>query len=283
MLQATVNKILTLLGMGLILTGCIEGPEDNAQKITLSFQPIHGSDVKGTISIIELENGTTRITIEADGIFTGNHPVHVHNNTVAEGGSILITLNDLDQNGRSITDLIETDAGNPVSFEDFLDLEGHINISESETNPGEYIARADIGQNAMTGRVLIFDLSELAGSGIKGQAAFQQRLNNTTLVTLILENTASDQQYPALIREGSVDNTGDISITLNPVDGASGLSYTQVEGIDSPEGDPNQGEPISYNQLANYDGHIVVASPVTSTLQKNVATGNIGKNAISTD
>ena len=107
-----------------------------------------------------------------------------------------------------------------------------------------------------------------------GTAMFEERVNGETLVTIMLDGTPADGMHPAHIHVGSVaDAPGDIAITLNSVNGATGMSATNVTKFNGEDGDM-----IDYNGLLEYDGYINVHLSADD-LETLVAQGNIGSNS----
>ena len=91
----------------------------------------------------------------------------------------------------------------------------------------------------------------------------------------MLEGTTDGEVHPAYILSNTAAGSGsEIAITLDSIDGTTGMSSTSVSQFDD-------GTEVSYEQLTEYDGFIsVVASPVNSTV---VALGDIGQNALTGD
>lgn len=75
--------------------------------------------------------------------------------------------------------------------------------------------------------------------------------------------------YPISIYDNSVAATGPVAINLNNYTGSTGTSVTSVRRL-------NNNTAISYDQLTNFNGHVIVGTSATNS--ENIAQGNIGSN-----
>lgn len=230
------------------------------------------SDVNiGTATFAELEDGSTKVTVMITGA-TGGHPMHIHENTAAEGGDILITLNDVDASGMSETIVSSTDDGTAISYEQMTSIDGYINIHQSLEVLTTLIAQGDVGINALTGTSVSVDLGEVDAPGVSGTATFHERVSGETLVILSLDNTSDGDSHPSHIHFNSAAEGGDIAVTLTSVDGASGMSKTNVSALDDDTS-------ITYEQLVAFDGYINVHQSADD-LGTLVSQGDIGVNVL---
>lgn len=228
--------------------------------------------ISGTATLYQRKNGNTLAVIDLENTPDGGmHPAHIHRNTAAEGGGIVVSLQSVDgTTGVSRTNIRQFDDGTEVAYTDLLDYDGYINVHLSNENLGTIVAQGDIGENALTGTSVSYDLVSANDSGVSGTATFFERLSGTTLVVLDMEGTPEGGNHPAHIHFNSVEEGGGIAISLTNVDGDSGISRTSVFETDN-------NIPIGYADLLDYDGHINVhLSPDDLTV---VANGNIGANA----
>ena len=235
--------------------------------------------IMGTAMFEERVNGEALATLMLDGTPDGGmHPAHIHMNTAAEGGDIAFTFNTVNGNtGMSMTNVAEMNDGTEFGYSDVLDYDGYINVHLSAEDLGTIVAQGDIGQNELTGETMTYNLNAVDVPGIMGTAMFSERVNGETLVVLSLDNTTPGAMHPAHIHMGSVaEAPGDIAITLNSVDGATGMSMTNVAAFNAAEGE--EAEAIEYGALIEYDGYINVHLSAEE-LGILVAQGNIGMNA----
>jgi hypothetical protein len=229
--------------------------------------------ISGNITFFERVNGNMLAVIELDGTpENGSHPAHIHANTAAEGGPIVVSFTPVDgTTGRSETTIRSFDDGTPLTYEGLLDYDGYVNVHLSQEELTTIVAQGNIGANDLSDNSVNYDLSAVGDSGVSGTATFTERIDGTTQVVIMVNGTEAGNTHPAHIHFNSVEEGGAIAISLNPVDGASGMSRTQVETRDN-------NVDISYDELLEFDGYINVhLSP--DNLATVVASGNIGANA----
>jgi hypothetical protein len=229
--------------------------------------------ISGTATFEKRNSGETLATLSLDNTPEGGtHPVHIHENTTTEGGGILFSFNPVNgDTGLSKTNISEQDDGTPLLYEDLLSINGHIKGHLSPEDLQTVVASGDIGQNELTGDSMTYELSEAQVPGISGTVSFSERQNSSTLVTILLSGTPEEGSHPAHIHINNAATGGGIAISLNDVNGATGLSYTQVNQL-------NSGETITYNELVEFNGHVNVhlSSEEITTI---VAQGDIGSNS----
>ena len=74
---------------------------------------------------------------------------------------------------------------------------------------------------------------------------------------LVTSDTGGGGEHPAHIHMGSIEDApGAIAITFTPVNGATGMSMTNVSMTDGSA--DAEGEAITYTELLAYDGYINV-------------------------
>ena len=118
----------------------------------------------------------------------------------------------------------------------------------------------------------IYSLMEMSDSGVSGTATFQEQSNGATLITLDVDGTTSGGMHPSHIHMNTAAETGDIVVTLNEVDGATGMSETLVSAT-------NSGEMLSFEDLLAFDGYINIHLSADE-LGTIVAQGDIGQNEL---
>ncbi|MGB3852182.1 MAG: CHRD domain-containing protein [Tunicatimonas sp.] len=248
---------------------------------TLSEKDVEG--ISGTAKFEKRANGETLVTISLEGTPEGGvHPAHIHANTAAQGGGIVVTFNPVNgTTGTSVTNVTATDGeeGAAITYDELVGTDdtpgydGYINV---HLGPGAQletiVAQGDIGQNVFTGEEIVYQLDSIAVPSIKGTATFQERSNGSALVTIQLQNTPADGTHPAHIHANTAAEGGAIAISLNPVNGATGLSQTEVSAYDD-------GTEVSYADLLDYDGYINVHLSAAD-LGTIVAQGDIGSNVL---
>ena len=108
---------------------------------------VNGSGITGTATFTRDSNENTTILIELTNTNTEEHPAYVRFNNAVEGGPIAITLEPCTC-AVSTTVVTQLDDGTPIDFDKLLNLDGHVSIQESVSNPEVLVSTADIGINA---------------------------------------------------------------------------------------------------------------------------------------
>jgi hypothetical protein len=267
----------------LLVQNNIGGNELTGSSTTYTLSEKDVAGISGTAKFEERANGETLVTISLEGTPEGGmHPAHIHANTAAQGGGIVVTFNPVNgTTGTSVTNVTVTDGeeGAAITYDELVGTDdtpgydGYINVHLGPGDQlGTIVAQGDIGQNVFTGEEIVYQLDSVAVPNIKGTATFQERSNGSALVTIQLQNTPADGTHPAHIHANTAAEGGAIAISLNPVNGATGLSQTEVSAYDD-------GTEVSYADLLEYDGYINVHLSAAE-LGIIVAQGDIGSNAL---
>mgnify|MGYP001975037693 CR=1 FL=1 len=272
---------LMLLGGLITMSSCNDdeddmnvGPEGTGELVTFPLDGVANSAAGGMITFELMDDASTKITVELEGAVNGQmHPIHIHENTAAEGGGIVITLENVDgTTGKSETFVTMTDDESPISFEQLVDFDGYINVHQSANDLATIVAQGDIGQNALTGESKSYALGSVADPAISGMATFYQRINGETLAKLMLDNTPQGGSHPAHIHLNTAAEGGAIAMSFTPVDGSTGMSKTNIASLDD-------GTAITYTELLQFDGYINVHLSAED-LATLVAQGDIGQNEL---
>lgn len=252
----------------------IEPPQETGNTKSFNLFSTSTGLVSGSVKFSELDDNTTKVEITLSGLDpSGDHPTHIHNNSGAKGGSIIVSLENVSgASGKSETVVSNTDDGTAITYNELIGFNGHVNVHESVSNLSTLIAQGDIGPNEFTANIEDFDLSEINGSGIFGDITFVERMSGEILAIIDLENTPSGGEHPAHIHLNSVVSGGGISISFNPVNGDTGSSLTDFSELDD-------GTTITFNQLKDFDGHVKVHLSA-GDLATIVAAGDIGGNIL---
>ncbi|MEQ9290333.1 MAG: CHRD domain-containing protein [Cyclobacteriaceae bacterium] len=260
--------------LSVITQGDIGQNELTGESEEYALSAMGGSMISGTATFHERVNNETLVVIEVDGDASdSNHPIHIHDNTAAEGGGIAITLTSV-MNGWSKTNVTALDqdaGGTAVTYSDMIAYDGYINIHNTGTDLS-VITQGDIGQNELTGSSEEYALSAMGGSMISGTATFHERVNNETLVVIAVDGDASDSNHPIHIHDNTAAEGGGIAITLTSV--VNGSSKTNVTALDDNAG----GTAITYAEMIAYDGYINIHN--TGTDLSVITQGDIGQNEL---
>ncbi|MCP9200134.1 CHRD domain-containing protein [Gramella sp. GC03-9] len=122
------------------------------------------------------------------------------------------------------------------------------------------------------GETKVYNLEERSDSGVSGTATFMENEDGSTTVELDLNGTSSGNMHPAHIHFNSAAEGGGIAISLEPVDGGTGMSTTMIDMTDA-------GDAITYDELVEFDGYINVHLSADD-LATVVAQTDIGSNEL---
>jgi hypothetical protein len=266
--QIFIGTAVLMIGTIGILSGC---KKDNSPPPTTTYQLVKDDvlGVSGTVTFTQTNSTTTTVVITLTGSDSASHPAQINMNSAVEGGAIAVKLNPV-TNGTSTTLVNMLNNNSAINYSQLITYNGYVSVIESTINDTLIIAQGDIGGNLLTGTSKTYTLDTVGTTGVSGTALFQMRTNGNTLVSISLTGTLANGTYPAAIQLGSVQTVGGgpIEVTLNPVDGTSGKSYTNITMLDG-------GTAITYNNLLVYDGYIAVrqSASLSSTI---LCEGNIG-------
>ena len=246
-------------------------PTEVASK-TYPLNSVAVNGISGTAKIISYSDGSVELEIELQNTPAGGvHPAHIHANTAAEGGGILLSLTPVDgDTGKSTTKITALDDGTAIDYAGLLEIDGYINVHLSATELATIVAQGDIGQNELTDVSKMYTLSSVAVPDISGTATFTARANGEALAVISLQNTPAGGSHPAHIHMNDAATGGGIAVSFNPVNGDTGLSVTNISALDD-------GTAFVYSDVLTYDGYINVHLSATE-LATIVAQGNIGSN-----
>ena len=127
----------------------------------------------------------------------------------------------------------------------------------------------DVIPGESTGNTMTYDLSAVSDPDVSGSVLFVEKEDGSTDVSIVLSSTTQGL-HPAHIHLNTAAEGGDIAIDLEPVDGASRRSLTNITQT-------NDGTPVSYDDLLNFDGYINVHASADD-LGTLLAQGDIGQN-----
>lgn len=226
--------------------------------------------ISGTATFFKRVNGEALAVVQLQNTTNGDvHPGHIHANTAAQNGGIVFSFKPVTGGtGLSVTNVSKLDNGTAFGYDQLLTYNGYINFHQSATNLATLVAQGDIGQNELTGKKMSYDLAQKDVAGISGTVEFAERVNQTTLVTIKLIGTAAGASHPAHIHEKNVATGGNIIAGLNPVNGTTGISKTQVATLVG-------GAAVTYTQFLTLAAY-VNAHLSDANMSTIVAQGNIG-------
>jgi Cu/Zn superoxide dismutase len=271
-------RVFIFLVAILSLTNCAN--DDNIARIESSLvykvyelNTISDPSVTGYARFVKNENQSVTIELNLSGLLIDQmHPAHIHYNTAAETGSVALTLGTVNSNtGKSEVTITELDDGTPITYEELLDFDGYINVHLSNTSLDILVAQVDIGQNELTGVTKTYALNAINDSEVSGSAKFSERKNGEALATIQLTNAIAGNMHPAHIHNNTALESGGVALTFNPVDGDTGVSYTNINQLDDTTA-------FLYEQIEAFDGYINVH--LSETDNSIVSQGDIGENEL---
>jgi hypothetical protein len=146
--------VMSLLAASMFVMGC-DGDEDEsmppvAKETSYTLAELDGSGVSGTVTFTEESPTETTVVIQLSGTMAGeSHPAHIHSNSSEDGGAIVVDFNPVDgATGRSETTVTTLNDGTPVTYDELIDFDGHVNVHKSAAELAIMIAQGDIGSNA---------------------------------------------------------------------------------------------------------------------------------------
>jgi len=257
--------LYTVLIILIAASGC-QKDEFNGRQASYSLKVKDVLGVSGTAIFNETSANLTTIEITLTGATSGTHPAELCMNSAVEGGTVILTLNPVNEAGTSSTEVTS------ISYNQLIAYDGYIVVHQSSSEPEVILAIGDIGGNVITTTNKTYTLLTVAGFGVSGSALFEKRVNGSTLVTLTLMGVIAGEVYPASINLGSIESIGGGPVvkTLNNVDGTTGKSYTNIRKL-------NSGIDITYDNWLVYDGYIDVYQTAVN-LDYIISHGNIGSN-----
>lgn len=105
--------------------------------------------VSGTALFEQRKNGNTLVTLDLTGtIAAAVHPAHIHLGSVSTvgGGPVVAPLNNVDgTTGKSYTNIRMLADMTPITYENWLEYGGYINVHESPANLASIICQGNIG------------------------------------------------------------------------------------------------------------------------------------------
>lgn len=264
----SASEISTLVGQGDIGKNAFTGRE---REYVLAAQS--NPAISGTALFQERADNSTFVTISMQGTQPGKtHPAHIHQNSAAETGSIIIDFNNvIGGSGKSFTNLKQNNAGNVVTYDDLLSINGYINVHLGESELSTLIGQADIGQNALTGEQVVYQLSEVNGSGITGKLSLFERENGFSLAIVEMEGSLTENSYSTVIYKGSASATSPAQLVVLRSIGADRIGKNTIKT-------DKDGNSLTYTALIGADAHIRVLKN-SLDLSTTVASANIGANS----
>lgn len=266
--------VAALLVLG--FSGCDDdsGPSLTGDNTVYTLNPRSDPGIDGNVTFSKQSDNSVLVTIQLTGTQSGgNHPAHIHADNAVDGGTIVLDLTNVDgATGRSETVVTALNDGTPITYEELIAFDGHVNVHAGADNMSTLIAQGDIGENVLTGESKTYPLGSVSDPAIDGSVIFEDRANGEAVVTLMLDGTSAGNMHPAHIHNNSAAEGGGIAVDFNAVDGGTGVSVTNIGAL-------NDDTPITYDDLLNFNGYVNVHLS-SNDLGTLIAQGDIGGNEL---
>jgi Cu/Zn superoxide dismutase len=118
----------------------------------------------------------------------------------------------------------------------------------------------------------VYELNVASDSGVMGTVTFIEFSDTSISIKLNLQNTVAGNSHPAHLHVNTAAEGGAIALSLEQVNGGTGESTTIFNTL-------NDGTPVSYDDLLNFNGFINVHESVAN-LTTIIAQGDIGQNEL---
>jgi carbon monoxide dehydrogenase subunit G len=134
----------------LIAQGDIGGNELTGTSKVYTLNPMSDPNISGTATFAKRKNGFTLVTVSLVGTTAGgNHPSHIHANSAAVGGPIVLDFTNINgTTGKSLTNVTQLKDGTPITYDQLMVYNGYVNVHLSPTSLATLIAQGNIGSNA---------------------------------------------------------------------------------------------------------------------------------------
>jgi Cu/Zn superoxide dismutase len=134
----------------IVAQGDIGGNELTGRSKMYSLAPVAVPAISGNALFEERKNGNTLVTLSLVNTPAGGmHPAHIHANSAAVGGPIVVTFNDVNgTTGKSMTNVRALNNGTPITYSGLLVYNGYINVHLSMEQLAVIVAQGNIGSNS---------------------------------------------------------------------------------------------------------------------------------------
>lgn len=273
------NLSLSVLMLAIVTTFASCGkddpePQPTSTKKEFRLFAVSNPAISGKVTFTKRDDNATLVTVQLTGAASGaTHPAHIHANSAAEGGDIILDLTSVTgATGKSETVVTTLKNGTAITYEQLINLDAYVNVHLSSTNLATLVAQGDIGINELTTTNKVYALRAVSNPAISGTATFTKRVSGKALVSLSLTGTTAGVSSISHIHVNTVAQTGAAVVDLTAVNGTTGKSETSVKKLIS-------GVEISYDELLVYNGYINVHESA-SNISTLIAEGDIGRNEL---
>ena len=269
------NLIFLMLISSFVLIGCnVDNTLMTDNEISYELYESAQSGIDGEIKFIELKNGKIQAEINLDNTMNGTSmPASIHSKSTLYAEDRIIALDPIDgATGSSVTIFDRSDMGKRITFNDLINMDAHVKVYENMSNTNSVVSEGDIGKNKLTGDRKSYQLQEFIGSDFVGSVFLEKRKSGFTKITVKLDEAQEGVFYPTHIHYNSSAEDGSIWIDLNPIDGNTGVSISDIRTS-------LLGTEIDFETLVTSSAHIKVHHSIDE-LGVIIAQCDIGANKL---
>lgn len=123
----------------------------------------------------------------------------------------------------------------------------------------------------LTGRKLVYNLVSGSDYNVDGSISFEEKKDGGLRASISIGATGESAFHPAHIHYGPYAKDAEMATMLNPVDGETGKSTTDIDML-------ADGSRFDFEALKEFDGHVKIHGDDGPNKDLILAYGNIGKN-----
>jgi hypothetical protein len=133
----------------LVAQGDVGNNELTSTSKTYNLTAVSNPAISGTAKFTKRVSGKTLVSLALTGTTAGVSSIaHIHLNTVAQTGGVIVDLTSVTgASGKSETSIKELNTGVAITYDEFLNFNGYINVHESASALSTLIAQGNIGAN----------------------------------------------------------------------------------------------------------------------------------------
>ena len=136
-----------------------------------------------------------------------------------------------------------------------------------------FIIGCESTQNPVEKDLRTYNLFRAGFEPVYGTVIFTDLEPGKVGVTITLKNTDERFDFPAHLHFGSINEVGELAFRLQDVDGATGVSYTELNQVTL-----SSGEVFSFDMLDDFNGSVKIHLSDGLFAHVVLSYGNIGAN-----
>ncbi len=224
-------------------------PELTGEQKEYTLRPLWSLSSIGKALFLETENNTTVLSIKLSGISPGTYQVLIYEGPRSEQGDLLVEVGMLETDKGVFEAEIKNDINNnTITYDQLLNLDGHLEITDLNLS---FSIFTDLGINELTGKFTSFPLISPEGEETGGTVEVHERISGESLIRTKYDSDLSNEHHSVRFYAGAYGNDKNLLKVLNPIDPQYGFSDSHIGRL-------NTGDPLSYEKLILYDGHVKI-------------------------